>query len=132
MKLIGLFCALITTVITLVICGFYNFIDLPSILLVSIITPSLMVYKYGTPSLKLWSLDEETRIEVARWSGKLCLQVGAFGTLVGFIAMGFGLKSMNNFGPAFSVSLMTIFYSYIIYLFYFAPMAAKDKVLVKN
>lgn len=133
MKIIGLILATISVLAAAYLGGgLDHFIDIPSICMVLSMTVGLMVYKYGPKSLVLWKLNESDRIEIAKWSGKICLHVGLFSALIGWIIMADALSDPKGFGPAFSVSILTIFYSYLLYFFIFAPLSVKETCLERE
>jgi flagellar motor component MotA len=106
-----------------------TFIDLPGLIMVLGITWGLMLFKYGKRAFNFWWLDVEERHRIATWSGRLCLHVGVFSTVVGWIQVATELRNYEMLGPALGVNALGMFYAYLCYLFLFRPFT-KDTELV--
>lgn len=128
MKVIFLALGVLTVVVSLIVSGvdIESFMDIHSFLMVFVLTILLMLSKFGSKALTFWKLEKKQRTKIAKWSGRTCLHVGFFGTLIGWIIIGHEVKSFSSFGPAFTVSLLTTFYSYFLYIFFFMPFASDD------
>ncbi|MGB0454284.1 MAG: hypothetical protein ACPGJV_11290 [Bacteriovoracaceae bacterium] len=129
MRIFAYFFGVLSLFVTLKMCtnDLWVFFDIPSLLVVGSITVSLMAFKFGKKAFYFWNLEESERIEVAKWSGKVCLHSGALGTLLGLITIGaVGTVNVTVLPPALAVCFTTMLYSYVAYLFLFAPFMTKD------
>lgn len=104
-----------------------NFLDIPSIFMVFGITWSLMTFRYGKKAFTFWWLHSTERSPIAKWSGKTCIHVGIVSAILGYIQIGNELTDLNLLGPALSVATITIFYSYLCYLFLFFPFTDSER-----
>lgn len=107
-----------------------DFFDIPSLAMVFGITWSLMTFKYGKKAFTFWWLAESERSQIASWSGRTCMHVGVVSAIIGYIQIGNSLKDLSSIGPALSIAKMTIFYSYLCYLFLFSPFSTSKEVSI--
>lgn len=97
-----------------------SFIDVPSLIFVLPGTLFTMYAKYGKELFN--PSTDEIKDKIGREGITISFGWGYLGALVGFVIILGHLTDMAALGPALAVSLLTIFYSFMLALILFYPM----------
>jgi flagellar motor component MotA len=96
------------------------FIDVPSLLFVLPGTIFTMYAKYGKELFN--PTTDEIKDKIGCEGISISFMWGYLGALVGFVIILGNLSDMAALGPALAVSLLTIFYSFLLALIVFYPL----------
>lgn len=117
------------------------FLDLPSVLMIVLITLPMLMASGLFPDFKRsfrvimaksnqFSEEEIRRSLLAvQLTTKLVVGAGLFGTLIAAISMARAIQDPSVIGPSLSVALLTIFYGFC-FVFLLMPIQAKLKSLI--
>lgn len=144
-RLLGIMIFILVILMTIFIGGgdraFSAFIDLPSLIIVTLIPTAMSIFAgLGTDYKRAFSIalgNNEYTLKEYRSSSiaiglmiKLLYLSGFFGTLVGFVQMLRFLDDPYSFGPGLAVAVLTLFYSIFINMIQHAIKAKIDKEIV--
>ena len=93
------------------------FIDVPSFLVVIGPVIASISAKHGLEGFKELFREGENQSKILHTMGVTAFLAGAIGTMIGFVIMLGNLQDQAAIGPAMAISLLTILYGLLIFLF---------------
>ena len=93
------------------------FIDVPSLLAVIIPVIASISAKHGLEGFKELFREGENQSKILHTMGVTGIIAGAIGTMIGLVIMLGNLQDQAAIGPAMAISLLTILYGLLIFLF---------------
>tara|TARA_Y100000590_G_C15295080_1_gene854071 strand:+ start:287 stop:682 length:396 start_codon:yes stop_codon:yes gene_type:complete len=93
------------------------FIDVPSLLVVIGPVIASISAKHGLEGFKELFREGENQSKILHTMGVTAFLAGAIGTMIGLVIMLGNLQDQAAIGPAMAISLLTILYGLLIFLF---------------
>ena len=118
MKIISLLIivsAILGTILTA--SGVGAFIDVASFLTVIIPVIASISAKHGLEGFKELFREGENQSKILHTMGVTAILSGAIGTMIGLVIMLGNLSDQSAIGPALAISLLTLLYGLLIFLF---------------
>ena len=101
----------------LVSSGIGAFIDVPSLLTVIIPVIASISAKHGLEGFKELFREGENQSKILHTMGVTAILAGAIGTMIGLVIILGNLSDKSALGPALAISLLTLLYGLLIFLF---------------
>ena len=131
MRVLGLIVALAIILAGMLMGGsLMAFVNAPSILVVVGCAQGVLAALYGFDSVRIFTpgfshQNPERGIRIAESGSHLYIMAGWVGAGIGWIQIGQYLGNLSSLGPAFAVSVLTIFYGYCAHFLVWYPIKAK-------
>ena len=93
------------------------FIDVPSLLVVTGPVIASISAKHGLEGFKELFREGENQSKILHTMGVTAILAGAIGAMIGLIIMLGNLSDKSALGPALAISLLTLLYGLLIFLF---------------
>ena len=118
MKIISLLIIVSAILATILLSsGIGAFIDVPSLLTVIFPVIASISAKHGLEGFKELFREGENQNKVLHTMGLTGIIAGAIGTMIGLVIMLGNLQDKAAIGPAIAISLLTLLYGLLIFLF---------------
>ena len=118
MKIISLLIIVFAIVAAIFVGGDIRaFIDVPSLLTVIFPVIASISAKHGLEGFKELFREGENQSKILHTMGVTAILAGAIGTMIGLVIILGNLSDKSTLGPALAISLLTLLYGLLIFLF---------------
>ena len=118
MKIISLLIIVFAIVAAIFVGGDIRaFIDIPSLLVVIGPVIASISAKHGLEGFKELFREGENQSKILHTMGVTAILAGAIGTMIGLVIILGNLSDKSALGPALAISLLTLLYGLLIFLF---------------